>query len=122
MTACQLILFLTRVKTATNALEIDGSNVFVIDLQVAKLNPKDHSFTLKDEFYSHVQKDWPGYLEEEKQLIHRLLARWVWLVLLLTCLLYHHTLLHIFTTEYLNMYLYQHVGVMAESPRVCSLS
>lgn len=43
--------------------------------QVARLNPKSQSFTLKDDLYRHVQRDWPGYLEEEKQLIHRLLAR-----------------------------------------------
>ncbi|XP_012689084.2 RNA polymerase II elongation factor ELL [Clupea harengus] len=43
--------------------------------EVAKLNPKEHSFTLKDEFYRQVQRDWPGYVEEERQLIHRLLTR-----------------------------------------------
>lgn len=45
--------------------------------QVGKLNPKDNSYALKDEFYRHVQRDWPGYLEEEKQFVHRLLVRWV---------------------------------------------
>lgn len=45
--------------------------------QVGKLNPKDNSYALKDEFYRHVQRDWPGYLEEEKQFVHRLLIRWV---------------------------------------------
>lgn len=97
--------------------------MFVIDLQVAKLNHKDHSFTLKDEFYSHVQKDWPGYLEEEKQLIHRLLARWVWLVLLLTRLLYHHTLLLILTSEYFNISLYINMMLVSwlRAPLVCSL-
>lgn len=43
--------------------------------QVGKLNAKDSSYSLKDELYRHVQRDWPGYLEEEKQLIHRLLIR-----------------------------------------------
>lgn len=43
--------------------------------QVGKLNVKDSSYSLKDELYRHVQRDWPGYLEEEKQLIHRLLIR-----------------------------------------------
>lgn len=44
-------------------------------LQVAKVNSKENSYTLKDEYYRHVQKDWPGYTEEEKQLLHRLLMR-----------------------------------------------
>lgn len=48
----------------------------VVSFQVGKLNPKDHSFSLKDELYRHVQRDWPGYLEEEKQLVHRLLIRY----------------------------------------------
>ncbi|MEQ2160822.1 hypothetical protein GOODEAATRI_003335 [Goodea atripinnis] len=41
--------------------------------KVGKLNLKDNSYSLKDELFKHVQRDWPGYLEEEKQLIHRLL-------------------------------------------------
>lgn len=45
--------------------------------QVAKVNPKDSSYLLRDDFYKHVQRDWPGYSEEERQLISRLLARWV---------------------------------------------
>jgi len=43
--------------------------------QVANLNPKDNTYSLKDFIYRDVQRDWPGYLEEEKQLIHRLLIR-----------------------------------------------
>ncbi|KAE8277487.1 RNA polymerase II elongation factor ELL2 [Larimichthys crocea] len=42
---------------------------------VAKVNPKDNSYLLRDDFYKHVQRDWPGYSDEEKQLISRLLAR-----------------------------------------------
>lgn len=41
------------------------------------MNPKDSSYLLRDDFYKHVQRDWPGYSEEERQLISRLLARWV---------------------------------------------
>lgn len=41
------------------------------------MNPKDNSFLLKDECYRLVQRDWPGYVEEEKQLVNKLLARWV---------------------------------------------
>lgn len=41
------------------------------------MNPKDSSYLLKDDFYKHVQRDWPAYGDEERQLISRLLARWV---------------------------------------------
>lgn len=40
------------------------------------MNPKDSSYSLRDDFYRHVQRDWPGYNEEEKQLVSRLLSRW----------------------------------------------
>lgn len=43
--------------------------------KVAKVNPKDNSYLLRDDFYKHVQRDWPGYSDEERQLISRLLAR-----------------------------------------------
>ncbi|KAM7423814.1 hypothetical protein PAMA_000261 [Pampus argenteus] len=43
--------------------------------KVAKVNPKDSSYLLRDDFYKHVRRDWPGYSEEERQLISRLLAR-----------------------------------------------
>ncbi|XP_029354705.1 RNA polymerase II elongation factor ELL-like [Echeneis naucrates] len=43
--------------------------------EVAKVNPKDSSYLLRDDFYKHVQRDWPGYSEEERQLISRLLSR-----------------------------------------------
>ncbi|XP_020790932.2 RNA polymerase II elongation factor ELL isoform X1 [Boleophthalmus pectinirostris] len=43
--------------------------------EVCTLNPKDHSYSLKEELYRQVQKNWPGYTEEERQLIHRLLIR-----------------------------------------------
>ncbi len=41
------------------------------------MNPKDSSYLLKDDLYKLVQKDWPSYSEEERQLISRQLARWV---------------------------------------------
>ncbi|XP_069766619.1 RNA polymerase II elongation factor ELL2 isoform X2 [Narcine bancroftii] len=47
---------------------------YVLD-QVAKLNTKDNSYTLKDELYKEIQQDWPGYSDEEKQLIRRHLTR-----------------------------------------------
>lgn len=45
--------------------------------KVAKVNPKDSSYLLRDDFYKHVRRDWPGYSEEERQLVSRLLVRWV---------------------------------------------
>lgn len=41
------------------------------------MNPKDSSYLLRDDVYKHVQRDWPGYGDDERQLISRLLARWV---------------------------------------------
>ncbi|CAJ1056842.1 RNA polymerase II elongation factor ELL2 [Xyrichtys novacula] len=67
----ELLLWLERER----ASQKDKADLTSVLDEVAKLNPKDHSFSLKDEFYRHVHKDWPGYLEEEKQLIHRLLIR-----------------------------------------------
>ncbi|XP_061426894.1 LOW QUALITY PROTEIN: RNA polymerase II elongation factor ELL2-like [Lethenteron reissneri] len=43
--------------------------------QVAVLNAKDNTFTLRDSLYRELQKDWPGYSEEERQLMQRLVAR-----------------------------------------------
>lgn len=41
------------------------------------MNPRDNSYLLRDDFYKHVHKDWPGYSDDERQLISRMLARWV---------------------------------------------
>ncbi|XP_013872507.1 RNA polymerase II elongation factor ELL2 [Austrofundulus limnaeus] len=43
--------------------------------QVASLNPKDNTFSLKDYIYRDVQRDWPGYSEDEKTQVDRILAR-----------------------------------------------
>ncbi|KAM3869868.1 RNA polymerase II elongation factor ELL2 [Diretmus argenteus] len=67
----ELLLWLERERASPK----DKADLTSVLDEIAKLNPKDHSYTLKDEFYRHVQRDWPGYLEEEKQLVHRLLAR-----------------------------------------------
>lgn len=50
---------------------------YIVCLKVAKVNPKDSSYVLMDHIYKLVQKDWPSYSEEDKQLIGPLLARWV---------------------------------------------
>ncbi|XP_068169458.1 RNA polymerase II elongation factor ELL2 isoform X2 [Antennarius striatus] len=67
----ELFLWLERERAS---LKDKADLTSVLD-EVGKLNPKDHSYSLKDELYRQVQRDWPGYLEEEKQLIHRLLIR-----------------------------------------------
>ncbi|KAM3619765.1 uncharacterized protein V6R79_013286 [Siganus canaliculatus] len=43
--------------------------------QVANLNGKDNTFTLKDFLYKEVQKDWPGFTEGDQQLLKRILFR-----------------------------------------------
>uniref|UniRef100_A0A8C2BLS3 Elongation factor, RNA polymerase II, 2 n=1 Tax=Cyprinus carpio TaxID=7962 RepID=A0A8C2BLS3_CYPCA len=43
--------------------------------QVASLNPKDNSYSLKDFIFREVQRDWPGYTEDERVQVDRILAR-----------------------------------------------
>ncbi|XP_062313497.1 RNA polymerase II elongation factor ELL2 [Osmerus eperlanus] len=43
--------------------------------QVANLNPKDNAYSLKDFIYREVQRDWPGYSEDDRVQVDRLLAR-----------------------------------------------
>ncbi|XP_076851017.1 RNA polymerase II elongation factor ELL2 isoform X2 [Brachyhypopomus gauderio] len=43
--------------------------------QVANLNPKDNSYSLKDFLYREVQRDWPGYTEDERTQVDRILTR-----------------------------------------------
>lgn len=45
-------------------------------MQVANLNPKDNTYSLKDFIYRDVQRDWPGYSEDEKTQVDRILARY----------------------------------------------
>uniref|UniRef100_A0A3B3TGW7 Mediator of RNA polymerase II transcription subunit 19 n=2 Tax=Poecilia latipinna TaxID=48699 RepID=A0A3B3TGW7_9TELE len=67
----ELLLWLERERaTAKDKAELGA----VLD-EVARVNPKDSSYLLKDDFYRHVQRDWPSYSEEEKQLVSRLLSR-----------------------------------------------
>ncbi|XP_010730382.3 RNA polymerase II elongation factor ELL [Larimichthys crocea] len=67
----ELLLWLERERAGPK----DKAELGAILEEVAKVNPKDNSYLLRDDFYKHVQRDWPGYSEEEKQLISRLLAR-----------------------------------------------
>lgn len=62
--------------TCMNMFFLKRASCFVA-FKVAKVNPRDSSYLLRDDFYKHVQKDWPGYSDDERQLISRMLARWV---------------------------------------------
>ncbi|XP_077318489.1 RNA polymerase II elongation factor ELL2 isoform X2 [Lithobates pipiens] len=53
----------------------DKNSLGVLLQQVANLNPKDNSYTLKDFVYKEIQREWPGYLEGDKQLLDRVLSR-----------------------------------------------
>ncbi|KAM4051082.1 RNA polymerase II elongation factor ELL2 [Anomaloglossus baeobatrachus] len=53
----------------------DKNSLGVILPQVATLNSKDNSYTLKDFVYKEIQRDWPGYSEFDKQLLDKVLSR-----------------------------------------------
>ncbi|NXX00152.1 ELL2 factor, partial [Larus smithsonianus] len=42
--------------------------------QVARLNPKDNTYTLKSYLFKEIQKDWPGYDETEKESLELILS------------------------------------------------
>lgn len=54
---------------------INNSFFFFFSLQVANLNSKDNTYTLKDCLFKEVQKDWPGYNEVDQQILKRILVR-----------------------------------------------
>ncbi|NXM70335.1 ELL2 factor, partial [Serilophus lunatus] len=43
--------------------------------EVASLNAKDNSFSLKEHFFPDIQKDWPGYSERDRQVLELILSR-----------------------------------------------
>ncbi|NXW84383.1 ELL2 factor, partial [Alopecoenas beccarii] len=53
----------------------DKNSLGIILQQVANLNPKDNSYTLKDYVFKDIQKDWPGYSEIDKQSLELILSR-----------------------------------------------
>ncbi|XP_065717293.1 RNA polymerase II elongation factor ELL2 isoform X2 [Patagioenas fasciata] len=53
----------------------DKNSLGIILQQVASLNPKDNSYTLKDYLFKDIQKDWPGYSEIDKQSLELILSR-----------------------------------------------
>lgn len=48
---------------------------FCFLVQVANLNPKDNSYSLKEFIFRDVQRDWPGYNDDERTQLDRLLTR-----------------------------------------------
>ncbi|XP_075582144.1 RNA polymerase II elongation factor ELL2 isoform X2 [Pelecanus crispus] len=53
----------------------DKNSLGAVLQQVANLNPKDNSYTLKDYIFKEIQKDWPGYNEIDKQSLELILSR-----------------------------------------------
>ncbi|NXL68189.1 ELL2 factor, partial [Chordeiles acutipennis] len=53
----------------------DKNSLGTILQQVASLNPKDNSYSLKDYVFKEIQKDWPGYSEIDKQSLELILSR-----------------------------------------------
>uniref|UniRef100_A0A4X2KI74 Elongation factor for RNA polymerase II 2 n=1 Tax=Vombatus ursinus TaxID=29139 RepID=A0A4X2KI74_VOMUR len=53
----------------------DKNSLGAILQQVANLNPKDLSYTLKDYVFKELQKDWPGYNEIDRQSLELVLSR-----------------------------------------------
>ncbi|NWV73636.1 ELL2 factor, partial [Dasyornis broadbenti] len=43
--------------------------------EVASLDPKNKSFSLKEDFFKYIQEDWPGYSEMEKQALEVMLSK-----------------------------------------------
>ncbi|KAM4602538.1 RNA polymerase II elongation factor ELL2-like [Polymixia lowei] len=67
----ELLLWLERERASPK----DKAELGAVLEEVAKVNPKDSSYLLRDDFFKLLQRDWPGYSEEERQLISRLLTR-----------------------------------------------
>ncbi|XP_041647391.1 RNA polymerase II elongation factor ELL [Cheilinus undulatus] len=66
-------LILRLQKDGLSALDKDSLDSHL--QQVANLNGRDNTFTLKDFLYKEIQKDWPGYTEGDQQLLKRILFR-----------------------------------------------
>ncbi|CAL8350497.1 unnamed protein product [Merluccius merluccius] len=66
----ELLLWLDRERAHPR----DKADLGAVLEEVARLSAKDSGYLLRDDLYRLVQKDWPGYSEEERQLLARLLA------------------------------------------------
>ncbi|XP_049728920.1 RNA polymerase II elongation factor ELL2-like [Elephas maximus indicus] len=56
-------------------LKKDKNSLGKILQQVATLNPRNFSYTLKDFVFKELQRDWPGYSELDRQSLELVLAR-----------------------------------------------
>ncbi|NXK38863.1 ELL2 factor, partial [Piprites chloris] len=56
-------------------MQKDRGSLGQILQQVAKLNAKDNSFSLKEHLFKDVRKDWPGYSEVDRQVLEIVLSR-----------------------------------------------
>ncbi|XP_051030807.1 RNA polymerase II elongation factor ELL2-like [Phodopus roborovskii] len=64
------------VQLQKDGIKINDTNFLgKILLQVANLNATTLSYTLKDSIFKEVQRDWPGYNEEDKQSLDLVLSR-----------------------------------------------
>nr|XP_020016715.1 RNA polymerase II elongation factor ELL2 isoform X2 [Castor canadensis] len=53
----------------------DKNSLGAILQQVANLNPRDLSYTLKDYVFKELQRDWPGYNETDRRSLESVLSR-----------------------------------------------
>uniref|UniRef100_A0A2K5YEX5 OCEL domain-containing protein n=1 Tax=Mandrillus leucophaeus TaxID=9568 RepID=A0A2K5YEX5_MANLE len=53
----------------------DNNSLGAILQQVANLNPKDLSYTLKDYVFKELQRDWPGYSEIDRRSLESVVSR-----------------------------------------------
>lgn len=53
----------------------DKNSLGAILQQVANLNPKDLSYTLKDYVFKELQRDWPGYNEIDRRSLESVLSK-----------------------------------------------
>lgn len=64
------------VQLQKDGIKINDPNFLgKILLQVANLNATTLSYTLKDSIFNEIQRDWPGYNEEDKLLLDLVLSR-----------------------------------------------
>ncbi|XP_034044539.1 RNA polymerase II elongation factor ELL-like [Thalassophryne amazonica] len=66
-----LVLWLERERADSE----DTAELTLVLEEVSNWNPAADCYCLKPELFTHIQRDWPGYKNEEKQLIDRLLSR-----------------------------------------------
>ncbi|XP_037368766.1 RNA polymerase II elongation factor ELL2-like isoform X2 [Talpa occidentalis] len=53
----------------------DKNSLATILYQVADFNPNDSSYSLKDDVFKELQRDWPGYSELDRQSLEMVLSR-----------------------------------------------